>query len=575
MRVYEAIVAGLEDVGVEAAFGGAGENAAGLMLALKHSRRIRPIITRHEQAASFMACGYAMYSGKLGFCFATAGPGAFNLFSGLAMAMSDSYPVLAVSGYAPRKWQGWGSLNETSGLGGTPDSRAMFAATTKKSFLLESAEDTFGVLEEAVNTAFEGRPGPVHLHVPLDLTERGIDVARTRPVRLDVPPVPPDPERVEEIASVLADALRERRRIVVLAGFGAIRSGAGPQIKQLIERFQIPLLTTLDGKGVVSETHPLALGVFSDSGHASAWKAFREADVVLCVGNSLNQHATFNYRRDLFDGKVLIHVNISEIEFRKAYQAEHTLLSDARPAVAALVEALERKVGDVPAADVSGKDYEARHITHLTGRIHPGELAQAIGRLLPARAVLLADAGAHLAWLGYYVDVEEGQNFRKAGSFGPMAGHVNGAIGLKVAHPDRTVVVGCGDGCYSLSGFELMTAVEHDIAVIWIIFDDQEFKLIKLYQLSEYLETGLVEFRNPDFAAYARACGADGYRVETLAEFEDAFRAALGSGRPTVIDARITRWAIPHYSPSPHGVIAGLVETIEDRLRGRDGARHE
>ncbi|MEV0995491.1 thiamine pyrophosphate-binding protein [Nonomuraea sp. NPDC050202] len=568
MKVYEAIVAGLEDVGVEAAFGGAGENAAGLMLALKHSRRIRPIITRHEQAASFMACGYAMFSGKLGFCFATAGPGAFNLFSGLAMAMSDSYPVLAVSGYAPRKWQGWGSLNETSGLGGTPDSQAMFAATTKKSFLLESADDTFDVLEEAVNIAFEGRPGPVHIHVPLDLTERGVEVGRTRPVRLDAAPAPPDPARVEEIASVLADALRERRRIVVLAGFGAVRSGAGPQIRHLIERFRIPLLTTLDGKGIVSEKHPLALGVFSDSGHASAWKAFREADVVLCVGNSLNQHATFNYRRDLFDGKVLIHVNISEIEFRKAYKPDHTLLSDARPAVAALAEALERKVGDVPAAEVTGKDYEARHITHLTGKIHPGELAQAIGRLLPARAVLLADAGAHLAWLGYYVDVEEGQNFRKAGSFGPMAGHVNGAIGLKVAQPDRTVVVGCGDGCYSLSGFELMTAVEHGIPVIWIIFDDQEFKLIKLYQLSEYLETGLVEFRNPDFAAYARACGADGYRVETIEEFEDAFRAALGSDRPTVIDARITRWAIPHYSPSPHGVIAGLVETLEDRLRG-------
>ncbi|GAA3623582.1 acetolactate synthase large subunit [Nonomuraea rosea] len=574
MKIYEAIVAGLEDVGVEAAFGGAGENAAGLMLALKHSRRIRPIITRHEQAASFMACGYAMYSGKLGFCFATAGPGAFNLFSGLAMAMSDSYPVLAVSGYAPRKWQGWGSLNETSGLGGTPDSQAMFAATTKKSFLLDSAADTFDVLEEAINTAFEGRPGPVHIHVPLDLTERGVEVENVRSVRLDVAPVLPDPARVEEIASVLANAIREGRRVVVLAGFGAVRSGAGPHIKRLIERFQIPLLTTLDGKGIVSETHPLALGVFSDSGHASAWKAFREADVVLCVGNSLNQHATFNYRQDLFDGKLLIHVNISEIEFHKAYKPDHALLSDARPAVAALAEALEGKVGEVPAADVAAKDYETRHILHLTGEIHPGELAQAIGRLLPADGVLLADAGAHLAWLGYYVDVEEGQNFRKAGSFGPMAGHVNGAIGLKVAQPDRTVVVGCGDGCYSLSGFELMTAVEHDIPVIWIIFDDQEFKLIKLYQLSTYLESGLVEFQNPDFAAYARACGADGYLVETIEEFEDAFRAALASGRPTVIDARITRWAIPHYSPSPDGVIAGLVETIEDRLRGGDGVRH-
>ncbi len=130
--------------------------------------------------------------------------------------------------------------------------------------------------------------------------------------------------------------------------------------------------------------------------------------------------------------------------------------------------------------------------------------------MLPPRAILLADAGAHLAWLAYFVELEEGQNFRKAGSFGPMAGHVNGALGLKMAHPDRTVVVGCGDGCYLLGGFELMTAVQYDIPVIWVIFDDEEFKLIKVYQLATYLESALVEFPNPDFAAYARACGADG-----------------------------------------------------------------
>ncbi|MFJ8013855.1 thiamine pyrophosphate-binding protein [Streptomyces sp. NPDC096339] len=567
MRVYEAIVKGLEGIGVRTAFGGAGENAAGLMLALKHSQQIRPVITRHEQAASFMACGYAMYTNRLGFCFATAGPGAFNLFSGLAVAMSDSYPVLAVSGYASMKWRGWGSLNETSGLNRTPDSQAMFAATTKKSFLLTDIADTCDVLEEAVNVAFEGRPGPVHIHVPEDLTHRGVEVTNFRPPRLDVKPVLPDPARVAEIASVLADALAAGKRIVALVGFGAVRSGAGPEIKRLIERFQIPLLTTLDGKGIVSEGHPLAVGVFADSGHSSAWKAFREADVVLCIGNSLNQHATFNYREDLFENKLLIHVNISEGEFRKAYRPDHTLLSDARPAVAALVDALERMVGEVPAVEVDGRDYEARKIIHLAGKIHPGELAQSIGRMLPPQGVLLADAGAHLAWLGYYVELEQGQNFRKAGSFGPMAGHVNGAIGLKVAHPDRTVVVGCGDGCYSLSGFELMTAVEHDIPVIWVIFNDGEFKLIKLFQLATYAESGLVEFRNPDFAAYARACGADGYQVETLDEFEEAFRAALASGRPTVIDAKITRWAVPHYSPSPDGVIDGLVETLEARFR--------
>src|SRR5215471_7067017 len=131
MRIYEAIVRVLESVGVEHAFGGAGENSAPLMLALKHSTKIKPIITRNEQAASFMACGYAIYSGRLGFCFATAGPGAFNLFSGLAVAMSDSYPVLAVSGFSSLEWKGKGALNETSGLSRTPNSHEMFKATTK------------------------------------------------------------------------------------------------------------------------------------------------------------------------------------------------------------------------------------------------------------------------------------------------------------------------------------------------------------------------------------------------------------------------------------------------------------
>jgi acetolactate synthase-1/2/3 large subunit len=388
-----------------------------------------------------------------------------------------------------------------------------------------------------------------------------------------VAPVLPDPGRVEEIAAVLADAIARSEPVVALVGFGAIRSGAGDLVRHFIERFQIPLLTTLDGKGIVGEGHPLCVGVFGDSGHSSAWKAFREARVVLCIGNALNQHATFNYHEGLFDGKVLIHVNISPTEIDKAYRADYALVSDARAAVTALTGALEAKVGEVKTAHVDAQDYEARPIpldvTGLTGLIHPGRLAQSIGKMLPPGAVLLADAGAHLAWLGYYVELEEGQNFRKAGEFGPMAGHVNGALGLKMAHPQRTVVVGCGDGCYLMSGFELMTAVQYQIPVIWIIFDDEEFKLIKLYQIAAYHETGLVEFANPDYAAYARACGADGYRVDSLGDFEDAFAAALRSGRPTVIDAKITRWAVPHYSPSPHGVIAGLVEAIEERFRNR------
>jgi len=189
-----------------------------------------------------------------------------------------------------------------------------------------------------------------------------------------------------------------------------------------------------------------------------------------------------------------------------------------------------------------------------------------LSKMLPENAIVLADAGAHLAWLGFYLKLTRGQNFHKPGSFGPMAWATNGGLGTKIAHPDRTIVVGCGDGCYNLSGFELMTAVQYNIPVIWIIFNDGEFKLIKVFQLSAFYETGLIEFTNPDFVMYAKACGAQGYRVESLKDFERAFGEALRSNRPTIIDAVITRLAIPHYSPSPAGLVAGIKDMIARRL---------
>jgi acetolactate synthase-1/2/3 large subunit len=509
-----------------------------------------------------------MFSRHLGVCWATAGPGAFNFFNGLGMAMSDSYPVLALTGYANREWAGKGSLNETSGRAGTPDSQAMFAACSKGSWLIDHPNQTCDILEEAVNLAFDGRPGPVHIAVPGEFGMPGHEVTNHRRIELNIRPRTPDPARVESVASLLADAFAKGKSVVALVGFGAHRSGAGGAIRRFLERFQVPLLTTLDGKGIIDENHPLSIGVFADSGHASAWKAFMESDVVLAIGNAFNQHATFNYWPELFEGRKLAHINISEAEIDKVYKADAAIIADARLAIEALTAALEGRVGERSPPEVDGRDYEHRFILPMPGDIHPGRMAQIVGRMLPPGAIVLADAGAHLGWLGYYLELEEGQHFRKAGEFGPMAGHTNGAIGLKLAHPDRTIVVGCGDGCYSLSGFELMTAVEHDLPVIWIIFNDAQFKLIKIYQLSEFFESGLVEFENPDFAAYARSCGALGFSVRDEDEFESAFAEALASNRPCVIDAHITRWAVPHFSTSPKGTIAGIIERVEQRFRG-------
>src|SRR5262245_9200303 len=227
MRIYEAMIKGLEGIGVGAAFGGAGESDTGLMLALRDSTKIKPVITRNEQAASFMACGYAMFTDRLGVCFATAGPGAFNLVSGLCVALTDSYPVLAITGSSWLKWRGKGSLNETSGIGRTPHAEPMFAAITKKSYELTDVADTCDVLEEAVNIAFEGRSGPVHIAVPEDLADPHVSVDNYRQIQLDVQPVRPDPTSLEAAAAVLVDAVRNDARVLVLAGFGAVRSRAG------------------------------------------------------------------------------------------------------------------------------------------------------------------------------------------------------------------------------------------------------------------------------------------------------------------------------------------------------------
>jgi acetolactate synthase I/II/III large subunit len=566
MRVYEAIIKSLESVGVGAAFGGPGESNTGIMLALRDSQGVRPVITRNEQAASFMACGYAMFTDRLGVCFATAGPGAFNLVSGLSMALTDSYPVLAITGYSSLAMTGKGALNETSGLGRTPDSQKVFEAVTKRSYLLQDISQTCALLEEAVNLAFEGRPGPVHIAVAEDLTDPNLEVPAYYNIERHLTPVTPDPAAIEAAAGTLVQALRDEKNVVVLAGFGAVRSHAGPVLRAFAERFQVPVLTTLDGKGIIPEAHPLAAGVFADTGHESAHDLLIDADVVVAVGNSFSQHATFDFRPDLFDGKQLIHINIDPGEIGKVYRADHGIVSDAYLAINALHNAMSAAAGPGSVRSFQTRRRENDPVLSLGKTLHPAEMTQSLSRMLPDDAVVLGDAGAHTVWLGHYLELREGQNFRKPGTFGPMAGHTNGAMGIKAAQPERTVVVGCGDGSYLMSGFELMTAVEYDLPVIWIIFNDGEFKLIKIYQVGTYLDHALTEFRNPDYVAYAKACGAEAYRVESLNDFERAFKAALASGKPTLIDASISRLVLPPYTPSPHGFLAGAIELARQRL---------
>ena len=547
MNISETIITALEQIGVEYAFGGSGAGIDDFVLALSRSKSIKGIIARHEQGASFMACGYAMFSDKLGVCFATPGPGAFNLISGLAVALCDSLPVLAITGYETRQGIGKGGLGETTGLNRTPDSQKVFAAITKKTYLIEKATQTCDILEDALNTAFEGRPGPVHIHLPFDIGHD--EVPNYRDIQLNVKPVLPLPKQAAHFAAVLAEALAEKKKIVALLGYGCIRSHAEVELLAFVEKFQIPFMTTMDAKGILPENHPLSLGMTGASGDPGAKQAFMEADVVLTLGNSFSKWQTWRWAEDIYEKKLLLQINIDKIAINRVYPADLALISDVKPAIVGIMQELEKRVKSVPpAAPVIHKHYDGP-IEYTGNKIHPGALCQEISKHLPARSIILGDAGAHMLWLAGYMQLNQGQNYQNPGIFGPMASNVNAAIGIKCANPQRPVIVGCGDGDYQMAGFELMTAVEHKIPVVWIIFNNGEYNVIKMMQKRNYNgNEAFNDFLTPDFAAYARACGALGYYVEKLAEFGPAFQSALAANQPALIDVVVDPDIYPPFS---------------------------
>ena len=532
MDVNQTIVKVLEEIGVDYVFGGSGQVNASMLLALNKSEKIKTVIIQNEQAASFMAAGYAMFSKKLGVCFATGGPGAFNLFSGLAVAYSDSIPMLAITGYTSAAMRGKGALNESTGL-------SMFAATTKKSVILEDAKYAVSTLEELIYTAFEGRPGPVHLHIPKNITIAPIPAYRS--VNVTVPKVLADEKTTAEFCAKFAENFTSENKPLLMVGYGCIRSGAKNILEKLINTWKIPFVSTMDAKGYISEDNPFSMGIVGTSGDVGANDYFREAKTVLAVGNSFAENATFGFNANLMEGKKLFHINIDRHEIDKVYATESRLVSDATPALENLVAYLEKN--NVPALPENLAIVNKHHYENLpefsNGKLHPGYLVQLISKHLPENSIIMGDAGAHMLWLSAYLNLNKNQVYQNPGSFGPMASHVNGSIGVKCANPDKTVVCACGDGDYLMAGFELLTCVKNNIPVIYVIFNNSEFNVIKKFLLANFGEQAYMDIKNPDYVKYAEACGAKGWQVHNAAEFEAAFNEALKLQKPCIIDAII------------------------------------
>lgn len=543
MDVNQAVVRILEESGrVSHVFGSTGQVNASMLLSLRDSKKIKTVIVRNEQAASFMACGYTMFNpDNLGVCFATGGPGAFNLFSGMAVAYSDSLPVLAITGYASAPVRGKGCLNESSGLSRTPDSHKMFSATTKKSYIVEDASQICDIMEDAINTAFDGRPGPVHIHIPKNITTA--PVPNFRSVNLNIKPCLPKPSAAKEFAARLLSAKERGENILALVGYGCIRAGAKDELMKLIDGMKIPFVTTMDAKGYLDENHPLSLGVFGTTGDPVAMDYFEKADVVLAMGNSFAENATLLFKPDLYDNKTLMHINIDPKEIHKVYPADFSMVSDAKAGLSAILQQIDSlggmKAGKEPALAADKKKWFDMPNVGNAKKIHPADVARAISAVAPENAIIMGDAGSHMLWLSEYMKLGKNQRYQNPGSFGPMASHTNGCMGVKCANPDKVVISGSGDGCYLMAGFELLTAVQNNIPVVWVIFDNGEFNVIKKFLLNMFNDHAYMGFMNPDYVAYAKSCGAEGFRVEKAEDLEPTIKKAIELNKPVLVDVAI------------------------------------
>jgi acetolactate synthase-1/2/3 large subunit len=521
------LVSGLREHGIRHVFGYPGGQLTPLYDALYREQGLRHILARDEQAAGFMADGYARATGEPGVCLAVCGPGVLNAATPLATAFTDSVPVLLISGQVPKAGRG-----TRSGYYHENDQLETCASFTKWRASLDDIENIRPQLDLAISALTSCRPGPVMLDVPLD-------VLRTEPAHLNFPSQPTmisSPTiRKGEIES-LAELVKGWRRPLILAGGGVIAAGAETALVQVAERLGAPVFHTLMGKGVIPADHPLAARLpwfraTSDLTEMGPFLSplFKEADGLLAVGCRFSQVSTANWKLPI--PPALAHIDVDRTEIGRHYPVTLGINADAKHGLMRLLETF-------PA---NRRSPWASPKSHDTKWRLPGiDLLDPLRRVLPRDAIICAD----ITRLGYIMLAEfpiyQSRTFLHPAGFVSMGYGLPAALGAKVAHPDRTVVAVVGDGGFLMSGMELATAIQEKLPVIIVLVNDNCLTLIKTIQERRYESRFLgVDLRNPDFEHFTKAFRVSYWRADTDSEFESALRQALDIHQPALIEVQI------------------------------------
>jgi acetolactate synthase-1/2/3 large subunit len=531
MSGAKAIVECLLEQGVDTVFGYPGGMILPLYDALHDTPTLRHVLTVHEQGAAHAADGYARASGRVGVCIATSGPGATNLVTGLATAYMDSVPVVAITGQVPTDVIGQDAFQEIDIVG-------MTMAVTKHNFQVKDVNKLPEIIRYAFRIARSGRPGPVLVDIP-----RNVQTAK-----IDFYNLPPQCEGewhpsagTNSLIDEAIEAIARTEQPAIIIGGGVINAEAYAEIRNLAEYCNIPVVSTLMGLGGFPGSHPLFLGMTGLHGHKAANNAIHNADTILAIGCRFSDRVTGDRER-YGAQKTVIHIDVDPAEIDKNVMAHIGIAGDLKKILIMLSERI--KVRDFTNwwQDIRAWQAELEIEVDESTLNAPLVMQNIVKQTKGQDIVFVTDVGQHQMWAAQYLCIESPRTWLTSGGLGTMGFGLPAAMGAQFAMPHKRVVHMAGDGGMKMTGNELYTIAANCLPIISIIINNQGLGMIRQLQHAFYNKRYMACVLPPevDFTTYAKSFGIHGVKVDTLEEFQAAFKTALKSQKPEVIVVNIS-----------------------------------
>ena len=528
----EILIDALVEQGVDTIFGYPGGAVLNIYDALyKNSDRIHHILTAHEQGAAHAADGYARSTGRVGVCLATSGPGATNLVTGIATAYMDSIPMVAITGNVGTSLIGRDSFQEVYIAGIT-------MPITKHNFVVRHVEELADTVREAFRIAQSGRPGPVLIDIPKDVTGAECEFLPKGKVE-----VHETYDISEEQLKTVAEMLDKAERPFIYYGGGVELSDAGEALLALMRKAEVPSAHTMMAIGCVPDDDPLSLGMIGMHGTVSADWAVERSDLLLCIGARFSDRVATNTGH-FAPGARIIHVDIDAAEINKNIDTTFSVVSDAKTFLEKVLPYVKENKHTAWLTQIAEwrtkLDYHAKDDDSV---IHPHQLLRTVAEETPEDTIIATDVGQHQLWSAQYNGRRHPRQFLTSGGLGTMGFGYGAAVGAQIAFPGRTVVHITGDGSFHMNLNEICTAVSYKLPIITIIMNNRVLGNVRQWQTmfygGRYSQTD--PHRKTDYVKLADAFGAVGYRATNIAELREALRKAQQSEGPVLIDCQIDK----------------------------------